>query len=76
MFSDFAKFAEGLEKVFGDPDSQRHAQERLARLRQTKSAAAYAAQFRQGALCSSINNERLIQLFYNGLNEDVEDEVV
>jgi hypothetical protein len=42
-------------------------------LRQTKSASAYATLFRQDSLRANLNEEGLIQLFYNGLKEEVKD---
>jgi hypothetical protein len=51
--------------VFGDHDEKLHAQERLARLKQTKSASLYAMQFRQNSLRAEINDEGLMQLFYD-----------
>ncbi|EGS17814.1 uncharacterized protein CTHT_0071670 [Thermochaetoides thermophila DSM 1495] len=69
----FQVFADELGKVFGDPNAQQHAQDRLTRLEQTKSAAAYAAQFRQYSLRSGINDEGLLQLFYQSLKKDVKD---
>jgi hypothetical protein len=45
VFKKYTKFEEEIRKVFGDTDEKLHAQERLARLRQTKSAANYATTF-------------------------------
>ncbi|RYP54676.1 hypothetical protein DL768_000612 [Monosporascus sp. mg162] len=42
VFQRYTKFEEEIRKVFGDTDEKLHAQERLARLRQFRSAAAYA----------------------------------
>jgi hypothetical protein len=75
VFKDYSNFEKELEKVFGDIDEKIHAQDRLARLSQTKSAAAYATLFRQDALRAEINEEGLMQLFYNGLKEEVKDEL-
>lgn len=75
VFDDYASFGEELTKVFGDGDEQVHAQDRLARLRQSKSAAAYATLFRQDAIRAGINEAGLMQLFYDGLKEDVKDEI-
>ncbi|KAK4650901.1 hypothetical protein QC762_0114830 [Podospora pseudocomata] len=64
-----------LKEVFGEYDEARRAQGRLASLRQTRSAADYAAQFKIDSLRSTINDEGLMQLFYNGLKEEVKDEL-
>ena len=42
-------------------------------LRQTKSASVYATLFRQDSLKADLNEEGLMQLFYNGLKEEVKD---
>jgi hypothetical protein len=75
VFSDYDDFAAELTKMFGDGDKKRHAQERLAKLRQTKSAMAYASVFRQNAFRSGINDDGLMQLFYDGLKEEVKDDL-
>ena len=75
VFEDYANFEEELVKVFGDQDEKVHAQDRLARLRQSKSASAYATLFRQDAIRAGINEDGLMQLFYDGLKEDVKDEL-
>ena len=75
VFKKYATFEEEIIKVFGDTDEKLHAQERLARLRQTKSASAYATIFRQDSLRAEINDEGLMQLFYDGLKEEVKDEL-
>jgi hypothetical protein len=75
VFKKYTKFEEEIRKVFGDTDEKLHTQERLARLRQTKSAANYATKFRQDSLRAEINEEGLMQLFYDGLKEEVKDEL-
>ena len=61
--------------MFGDTDEKLHAQERLSRLRQTKSTAAYATIFRQDSLRVEYSEEGLMQAFYEGLKEEVKDEL-
>ena len=75
VFKRYTAFAAELQKVFGDMDEKLHAQARLVRLRQTKSASAYATIFRQDAIRAEINDEGLMQLFYDGLKENVKDEL-
>jgi regulator of sigma D len=71
VFSSYARFEEEIHKMFGNRDENLHAQQRLTRLRQTKSAAAYATKFRQDSLRSEINDEGLMQPFYDGLKDEV-----
>jgi len=75
VFEDYDQFEKELRKVFGDQDERVHAQDRLARLRQTKSTSAYATLFRQDSIRAGINEEGLMQLFYDGLKDDVKDEL-
>jgi hypothetical protein len=42
-------------------------------LRQTKSASAYTVLFRQDSVRADLNEEGLIQFFYNGLKDEVKD---
>lgn len=67
--------ASRLKEVFGEYDEPRRAQENLASLRQTRSAADYAAAFKIDSLRSKINDAGLMQFFYNGLKEEVKDEL-
>jgi hypothetical protein len=75
VFEDYNQFEKELRKVFGDQDERVYAQDRLVRLRQTKSTSAYTILFRQDSIRAGINEEGLIQLFYNGLKDDVKDEL-
>ncbi|CAP61288.1 uncharacterized protein PODANS_3_11180 [Podospora anserina S mat+] len=67
--------ASRLKEVFGEYDEKRRAQENLASLRQTRSAADYAAAFKIDSLRSKINDAGLMQFFYNGLKEEVKGEL-
>jgi hypothetical protein len=75
VLNSYTEFTKALSRVFGEKDETRRAQERLTHLRQTKSASAYAALFKQDALRSNINDDGLMQLFYNGLKDRVKDEL-
>jgi hypothetical protein len=75
VFKRYTTFAAELQKVFGDMDEKLYTQVRLTRLRQTKSASTYATIFRQDAIRAEINDKGLMQLFYDGLKENVKDEL-
>ena len=75
IFELYKRFKEELWKVFRDTDEKRYTQEHLASLYQTKSASIYAIQFCQDLLQTRINDEGLIQLFYEGLKEEVKDKL-
>lgn len=76
MFEDYDEFEKRLKKVFGDTDEERKAERELARLRQTTSVAAYAATFRQVTSNLDWEDEPLIARFYEGLKDDVKDELI
>ena len=75
VFESYERFEEELWKVFRDIDEKYYIQERLALLRQTKSASIYAIQFCQDLLRAGINDKGLIQLFYKGFKEEVKDKL-
>lgn len=75
VFGDYSEFEAEIQEVFGDKEEKLHVQERLSKLRQTKSAMAYAAIFRQDSMRAEINEEGLKKMFYDGLKEDVKDEL-
>ena len=75
MFQRYTKFEEEIRKVFEDTNEKLYAQERLVQLYQTKSAIAYAIQFQQDTLQAKINEEGLMQLFYNELKEEVKNKL-
>ncbi len=75
IFKSYNTFEEEISKVFGDVDEKLYAQERLSRLRQTKSASAYATLFRQDSLHVAYSEEGLMQVFYKRLKEEVKDEL-
>ena len=75
VFENYSEFEEEVTKVFESKDEKRYAQERLSKLRQTKLAMVYAAMFRQDSIRAEINEKGLKKLFYNGLKEDVKDEL-
>jgi hypothetical protein len=75
LFASYGAFEEGLKKAFGNPDEEREAERTMQRLRQTGSAAEYAAKFRRVASHLDWGDEPLMNQFYQGLREDVKDEI-
>ncbi|GAA6043399.1 hypothetical protein JCM8097_008572 [Rhodosporidiobolus ruineniae] len=68
-------FKNKLETVFGDPDRGVSDSRRLFNLKQTGSAAEYAAEFRRLSLTLGWNDEALTFVFYQGLKDHVKDEL-
>ncbi|XDG04636.1 hypothetical protein ABKA04_004251 [Annulohypoxylon sp. FPYF3050] len=75
IFNSYDTFEKKLKGMFGDPDQKRTAERQLGQLRQTKSTAAYATDFRRLAARTDIDPSGLYMPFYHGLKERVKDEI-
>ena len=75
MFSKYENYENALRSLFQDPDEERQAERELSRLRQKGPASAYAAEFRR--ICARIHStdETKIFAFYQGLREEVKDDL-
>jgi len=76
IFAEYSNFEEGLKGAFGDPDEARTAERQLTQFRQRGSATDYAARFRQISSHLDWEDEPLMAQFYQGLKEEVKDELV
>ena len=84
-FSGFDKFMHGIRLVFGDIDEERRAkrdidEERRAkrdirRLKQTKSAADYTAQFKRISAATNWGEAAVMAQYYHGLKDGFKDEI-
>ncbi|GAA5864814.1 hypothetical protein JCM5353_003371, partial [Sporobolomyces roseus] len=72
--SSWKLFKQKLQTTFGDPDKEATEARKLYSLRQTSSAATYAAEFRRLALSTGWNDEALRFHFVQGLRENIKDE--
>ncbi|KAF5528236.1 Retrotransposon-derived protein PEG10 [Colletotrichum aenigma] len=75
IFFSFTGYVKALESLFLDPDERRQAERDLSYLRQTKSATLYAAEFRRLAARLHITDESKVFAFYQGLKDEVKDEI-
>ncbi|KAM4057839.1 retrotransposon gag protein [Hirsutella rhossiliensis] len=75
VFASFQGFEEAITKVFGTTDEEREAEQKLRELRQRISASDYAAKFRQVTSKLDWDDEPLMSRFYDGLKEEVKDEL-
>ncbi|GAA5956498.1 hypothetical protein JCM10213_003325 [Rhodosporidiobolus nylandii] len=71
----FETFCDLLITTWGDPDRQAADDRRLRQLRQTGSAAVYASEFRRLSLSLGWGDVALRSQFYEGLKEDLKDEL-
>ena len=76
ILSNLQAFFNSLRSTFGDPDRVRTAERDLRALRQSGSAATYAAQFRSLASRLHWGDEALLSQFRVGLSDDVLDALV
>ena len=69
-------FVDHLQKAFGDPDLRGKVSHQLRQLRQTGSAAVYAAEFRRLARQLNWESKILAGQFFDGLKDEVQLELV
>ena len=75
IFNKYANFERALEQLYGNRDKQKVALRNLRQLRQTGSASQYTATFRRYALDTGLNEVGLREAYYNGLKENIKDEI-
>lgn len=75
LFGDFDYFTKALRNTFGNPDELRTAERQLMQLKQRGSAGTYVADFQRIAARVDWGEQALIVCFYNGLRDDVKDEL-
>lgn len=75
LFKKFINFEEAIKDAFGDPDEERTAERQLALHRQTRSTSEYAAKFKQIATQLGWDDGPLMSQFYEGLKDEVKDEL-
>ncbi|KAL0938239.1 reverse transcriptase domain protein [Colletotrichum truncatum] len=76
IYANFKGFEDTLRSLFQDPDEKRQAERDLAQLKQTKSAKDYSANFRQLSVQLDLTEETKIFMFYQGLKDEVKDEII
>lgn len=75
IFATFRGFEKAITGAFGDVDETRMAIQKIQELRQRGSASDYAATFRQLSTRTEWDDEPLMTIFYQGLKEEVKDEL-
>jgi len=71
--NDFAAFKKVLDTLYLDRNLKHQARDKLSRLKQTKSAAAYSVEFQQIIAPLNLNDEGKHILFYLGLKDTIKD---
>ncbi|KAF4119253.1 Zinc knuckle [Geosmithia morbida] len=72
---DYGQFENSLLQVFGSADEEREAENQLKRLRQTGSMSEYATKFLQVTSKLPWESDHLMSAFYDGMKEEVKDEI-
>jgi len=75
MLNNLTLFFKELQNVFGDPDKVATAERQLCKLKQTRSVANYATDFHRLSALTQWNDPALCYQFYEGLKNDVKDEL-
>ncbi|KAF4339823.1 gag poly [Fusarium beomiforme] len=75
IFADWNNFEIALKDNFGVVNEERQAAADIMKLRQDKSCAAYSAKFRQLAAKTQWDDDALMEIYYQGLKEEVKDEL-
>ncbi|KAL8415300.1 hypothetical protein RB594_006230 [Gaeumannomyces avenae] len=75
IFTTFARFEEEITSVFGQVNEQRVAERELLQLRQKGAASVYVSEFQRLVNKLDWTDQTKIAHFYNGLRDDVKDEV-
>lgn len=76
IFGDFQQFKKHLQGTFGDIDTERNAERRLKRLRQTKLAQAYSSEFIQISSHTSWSDDVLMSLYEDGLKTEIQEKLI
>jgi Ty3 transposon capsid-like protein/Zinc knuckle len=74
--NDFASFKKALDDIYADRNLRQKAQDKLTYLKQTKSAAAYAAEFLEVSAPLDLGENGQRALFYKGLKTDIKKALV
>lgn len=74
-FQAYSNFTDKLKSTFGEVDEKNHAMMQLTRLRQTTSASEYCTKHQQISSHLDWNDEALADSVYQGLKDEVKDEI-
>ena len=75
MFGNYAYFKLEITRIYGDVDLACNAERSIMSLRQTTSAAVYAAEFQQYSPQTEWDDVALTAQFYKGLKDSVKDDI-
>jgi hypothetical protein len=72
-YKNFPAFKQALDTLYLDRNLKHQARDKLSRLKQTKSAAAYSVEFQETIAPLKLNDDAKCLLFYMGLKDTVKD---
>lgn len=75
IFGSYAGYESALKSLFQDPDEKRQAERELETLNQKASASAYTTEFKRIVARLDCTDDTRIMLYYQGLKEEVKDEI-
>jgi hypothetical protein len=76
MFSSWEGFCKRMTQMFGSPEEESIAEDKLETIRQTSSAMAYSTEFQMWATRTSWNQEALMAKYRRGLKSKVQDALI
>src|SRR5213075_899099 len=65
-----------LNSMYSDRNLKQKARDRLSQLEQTKSVAAYAAEFQETVMSLDLEDDSLMSMFYRGLNSGIKETLI
>ena len=75
IFGNYTYFEKAIREQFGAIDEERKAEQKIKEIYQTHSASTYASDLKYWASFLEWDDDVLMSLFYDGLKEDVKDEL-
>ena len=74
--NDFPAFKKKLDTMYADRNLKQKARDRLGHLEQTKSVAAYSAEFQQNIAPLNLDEDSKQSMFYKGLDSDIKKSLI
>src|SRR2546430_3415613 len=76
LFQAYINLESGIRQLYGNQNEKRDTEDEIVRLTQTGAATTYYVKFQHLAIQTGWNDSSLIARFYEGLKDDVKDELV
>jgi Ty3 transposon capsid-like protein len=71
FLKDFNAFKEALDAMYSDRNLKQKARDKLGKLEQVRSVAAYSAEFQEAVMPLDLKDDGLMPMFYKGLDDEI-----